>query len=145
MKENPVPASTIGTPSAAPETAMLDVDTAMAKKSFKRKKHSRVINVLKESVWATRITKRILDLRVNFTAAELLASTPSVEKQLLKVIPEDEAHQFRVNTLSSAEGFEAISPYSWYFMVSLQAKVCLEDSSKVTALLNTGAEINVIT
>ncbi len=38
VRENPVPASPIATPSAAPETAMLDADTAMAKKSVERKK-----------------------------------------------------------------------------------------------------------
>ena len=100
---------------------------------------------MKESVGVTTITKRILDLRVNFTVGELLASAPAVEKQPTKAISEDEAVQFRVNTLSSAEDLETTSPYSWYSMGSLKAKFRLEDSSKVTALLDTGAEMNVMT
>lgn len=58
-----------------------------------------MVNVLKESVRATTITKRILDLGVSLTVGELLASAPAVEKQLSKAISEDEAVQFRVNTV----------------------------------------------
>ena len=38
-RENPVPSSPIATPSAPPETTMLDADTATAKKSVERRKH----------------------------------------------------------------------------------------------------------
>ncbi len=100
---------------------------------------------MKESVGATTITKRILDLRVNFTVDELLTSALAVEKQLTKAISDDKAVQFRVNNLSSAEVLEATSPYSWYSMGSPKAKVRLEDGSKVTALLDTGRGINVMT
>ncbi len=62
VRENPASAPPIVTPSTAPETAMLDADTTMAKKSIERKKYPRVVNVLKESVGATTIIKRILDL-----------------------------------------------------------------------------------
>ncbi len=58
--------------------------------------------MLKESVGATIITKHIPDLGVNLTVGELLASAPTVEKQLTKAITEDEAVQFRVNTLESS-------------------------------------------
>ena len=145
MRENPVPSSPIATPSAASETVMFDADTATAKKFVEKKKHPRVVNVLKKSGGATIITKRILDLGVNFTVGELLASALAIEKQLTKIISEDEAIQFRVNTLNSAEALEATSPYFWYSMGSPKAKVRLEDCSKVTALLDTGAEINVMT
>ncbi len=40
MRENPVPALPIATPSSAPETAMLDADTATTKVSVERQKHS---------------------------------------------------------------------------------------------------------
>lgn len=91
------------------------------------------------------ITKRILDLGVNLTVSELLASAPAVEKQLTKAITEDEAVQFRVNALGSVEVCETKKPSSWYSMGSPKAKVRLEDGSKITALLDTGAEINVMT
>ena len=133
------------TPLAVPEEVMPDVEGSQVKKSIERKKHPRVVNVLKESVGATTITKRILDLGVNLTVGELLASAPAVEKQLTKAISKDEAVQFRVNALSSTEALEATNPYSWYSMGSPKAKVRLEDGSKVTALLDTGAEINVMT
>ncbi len=102
VRKNPVLSSPIATLSTAPETAMLDADTATVKKSGERKKHPQVVNVLKESVGATTITKRILDLGVNVTVGELLTSALTVEKQLTKVISEDEAVQFYVNSLSSA-------------------------------------------
>ncbi len=145
MRENLVPSSPIATPLAPLEIAMLDADTTTAKKSIERKKHPRVVNVLKESVGATTITKLILDLGVNLTVGKLLASVPAVEKQLTKAIFEDEAVQFRVNTLSSAEALETTSPYSWYSIGSPKAKVRLEYGSKVTAFLDTGAEINIMT
>ncbi len=80
MRENLIPSSPIVTPSAPSETAMLDVDTATAKKSVERMKHPRVVNVLKESVVATNNKKRTLDPVVNFTVGELLASALAVEK-----------------------------------------------------------------
>ena len=91
MRENPIPSSPIVTLSASSETAMLDADTATAKKSVERMKHPRVVNVLKESVGATNNKKRTLDPRVNFTVGELLASALAVEKQLTKAISENEA------------------------------------------------------
>ncbi len=110
VRENLVPSPPKATPSAAPETAMLDANTATAKKSVERKKHPRVVNVLKELVGATNITKCILNLGVNFTVSKLLASASAVEKKLTKAISEDEVVQFRVNTLSSAEAPEANQP-----------------------------------
>lgn len=90
----------------------------MPRNNVERKKNPRVVNVLKESGGTTTIIKRILDLGVNFTIGELLASATAVEKQLTKAISEDEAVQFRVNALSSTEALEAANPYSWCSMGS---------------------------
>lgn len=48
----------------------------VVRKNIERKKYPRVVGVLKESAGATMITKRILDLGVNLTVGELLASAP---------------------------------------------------------------------
>lgn len=69
---------------------MSDAKTGKPKKTVKRKKHLRVVNILKKSVGAMTIIKRILDLRVNLTIGQLLASAPAVEKQLTKTITKDE-------------------------------------------------------
>ncbi len=82
---------------------------------------------------------------VSLTVGELLASALAVKKQLTKTISEDKAIEFQVNILNSNEALEVISSSSWYSIRSLKAKVCLKDGSKVTALLDTGAEINVMT
>ncbi len=123
---------------------MPDAEASEPKKVVERKKHPRVVNMLKESVSATTITKRILDLGVNLTVGELLASAPAVEKQLTKAIIEDEAIQFRVNTLESST-VDARKTPSWYSIGFPKAKVRLEDSSKIIALLDTGAKIIVMT
>lgn len=47
--------------------------------------------------------------------------------------------------MGSSEAAEAKKPYSWYSIGSPTAKVRLEDGSKIIALLDTGAEINVMT
>ncbi len=60
------------------------------------------------------------------TIGELLASAPAVEKQFTKAIFEDEAVQFRINTLES-NAVEAKKSHSWYSMGSPKAKVGLED------------------
>ncbi len=112
VRENSLPASPIATALFAPETAMLNASTATAEKSIERKKHPWVVNVLKESVGTTIITKRILDLGVNLTVGELLTSAPAVKKQLTKAISENEAVQFCINVLSEAEALEAAKPYS---------------------------------
>ena len=91
---------------------MLDADMAMAKKSVERKKHFRVVNILKEFIRVTIIRKRILDLEVNLIVGKLLAFAPAVKKQFTKAISEDKAVQFRVNTLSSAKAFETATLYS---------------------------------
>lgn len=92
---------------------------------------------------ATKITKHILGLDVNLTVGELLASAPVVEKQLTRAISEDEAVQFRVNSVDTDNLIHINN--SWYSMGSPKIKVRLEDGPRVTALLDTGAEINVMT
>ncbi len=94
----PTPTSA-STPNPSQEATMPDAKAGEPKKTVDRKKYLRVVNMLKESVGVITITKRILDLRVNLTIGELLASTPAVEKQLTKIITEDKAVQFRVNIL----------------------------------------------
>lgn len=68
------------TPNSSQEAAMPDVEADEHKKTIGRKKHLRVVNVLKESIGVTTITKRILDLGVNLTVGELLVSAPAIEK-----------------------------------------------------------------
>ena len=121
---------------------MQDADTTMGKKIIERKKYSQFVNVLKKFVGVITITKRSLDLGVSLIIGELLVSAPTVEKQPTKAISEDENVQFRVNTLGSAEVLETPSSYFWYSMELPKIKVCLEDGSKVIALLDTSAEIN---
>ena len=75
---------------------------------------------------------------------ELLASAPAVEKQLTKAIFEDEAVQFQVNNLES-NAVDAKKPHSGYSIGSPKAKMRLEDGSKITASLDTGADIKIIT
>lgn len=69
---------------------MLDAEASELKRMIGRKKHSRVVNVLRESVVATTIIKCILDLGVNLTIDELLASALADKKQLIKAITENE-------------------------------------------------------
>ena len=123
---------------------MPDAEATEPKKQVEKKKHQRVINVLKESVGATTITRRILDLGVNMTVSELLVSAPTVEKQFTKAISEDETVKSRVNTLES-NAVDAKTSHSWYSIGSSKSKVRLEDGSKVTVLLDTGVEINFMT
>lgn len=123
---------------------MSDAKGTTTKKREEKKIHPCVVNVLKEFVGVTTITRRILNLGVNLTVGKLLASAPAIEKQFTKAISEDNAVQFCVNTLECSEGLETRKPRSWYFMGSPKAKVGLEDRSKVTILLDTDAKINVI-
>lgn len=124
---------------------MPNANIGKAKKSVEKKRHLRIVNVLKESVRAIAITKRILSLEVSLTVGELLASAPAVKKQFTKTNSDDEVMQFCFNTLSSAKFLEDSSSYFWYFIRSPKAKVRLENGSKVMALLDTGVVINVMT
>lgn len=79
---------------AVSEKPMPDLEGGVTKKNVERKKHFRVVNVLKKSVRATTIIKRILDVGVNIAVSKLLASVAAVEKQLTKAISKDEAILF---------------------------------------------------
>lgn len=83
IRDNSMSAPTLALVSAlslSQKTAMLDAEAGEPKKTVKKKKYSQVVNVLKESVRATTITKRILDLRINLIVGDLLASVSAVEK-----------------------------------------------------------------
>lgn len=145
IRESPVPSLLLATPSVILEIAMPNADMAITKKSIERKRYPRVINVLKESVKVTTITKRILDLGVSFIIGKLLASATAVEKQPTKAISKDKDVQFYVNTLVLAEVLKAPTSYSWYSIGLLKVKIHLKDGFKLTTLLDTGAKINVMT
>ena len=80
VRENSAPTPPIVIPSTTSETAIPDANTAISKKSIIRTRHPQVINILKESVGATTITKQILDLKVSLIVGKLPASAPAVEK-----------------------------------------------------------------
>lgn len=70
---------------------MPNADIAIIKKSVEKKRYPRVVNILKEFVGATTITRQILDLGISLTVRDLLTSALAVEKQLTKAISENEA------------------------------------------------------
>ena len=110
VRKSLVPTPLLATLSVVLEKAMPNVDTATIKQSIEKKRHLRVVNVLKESIGATTITKQILDLGVSLTVGKLLASVPVVKKQLTKAISKNKVIQFRVNILGLAEVLEAPTP-----------------------------------
>ncbi len=73
----------------------------------------------------------------------MLASTSAIKKQFTIIIIENKAVQFRDNILESSI-VDAQKALSWYSMGSPKAKVRLENGSKVIALLDISAEINIM-
>lgn len=64
VKDTSMPALTLTltlTPNLPQKAAMLDAKASESKTIVEKKKHSQVINVLKESIDTTTITKRILN------------------------------------------------------------------------------------
>ncbi len=98
----------------------------LEEKPQERKKNYKVVSLLKESLGATEITKRILDLKINLTIGELLASAPSVEKQLTKALWEDEVVQFRLNTVKLGNPISLARRRSEYAMGYPRTKALLE-------------------
>lgn len=84
------------------EMAMPNTEISKLKKTIERKKHLQVINVLKNSVQVTTITKYILNLWGYLTISKLLVLVPAVRKQLTKTITEDKVMQFQINILESS-------------------------------------------
>ena len=76
VKEAPIPISPTPIDISIPEEAIPDVKVSI-KKNLERKRHPRVVNVLKESVGVTTITKRILDLGINLMVRVVGLSTGS--------------------------------------------------------------------
>lgn len=81
---------------------MSDTKAGEPKKRLERKKHLQIVNMLKKSIGVTTITKGILDLEINLTVKELLASALTIKRQLTMAITEDKAVQFWVNILESS-------------------------------------------
>lgn len=69
----------------------------LSKKSLECKRHFEIVNVLKKSISATKITKHILSLDVSLTIRELLVLASVIKKQPTKAISEDKAVQLRIN------------------------------------------------
>lgn len=67
------------------EAAIPDVEINEFIRVLERKKYPQVVNVFKK-ISVTTITKCILELKVNLTIDELLASAPAMKKQLIKAI-----------------------------------------------------------
>lgn len=82
--------------------------------------------------------------RGKFHCWRVISFSSGFEKQLTKAIINDEVVQFQVNDLESNT---LISPNSLllYSMGSPKAKSRLKNGSKISTLLNTNTEINVIT
>lgn len=51
---------------------MLDAEVIITKKTVKRKKHPCIVNILKESIEATTITKHILNFGVNLIINKII-------------------------------------------------------------------------
>lgn len=83
----------------------------MVKKNIERKKHLKVVEILKKFVGATMIIKCILNLKMNLTVEELLVFALAIKKQLIKAIIEDKMVQFLVNILGLGRIFEAKKPF----------------------------------
>lgn len=67
----PVPISfLISTSNLSKKATMPDTGASKLKKTVEKKKHPRVVNVLKDSMSDTNITKCILNLGVNFIVGE---------------------------------------------------------------------------
>lgn len=102
VKNNALPTPTLtlaSTSSLFRDATMPYIEIGDPKKTVEKKEHLQVVNVLKEFIGDTNITKHILNLEVNFIVGELLVSALVVEKQLTKVITKDKTVQFWVNTL----------------------------------------------
>lgn len=84
------------------KAAMLGAEASEPKTTVKKKKHPRIVHVLKEFIGATTITKCILGLEINLTVGELLFSASDDEKQFTKTITKDKTMQFSVITLKSS-------------------------------------------
>lgn len=85
VENAPPPPAPVSLQGPSQEEFMTDPEP-MIKNNAERKRYPRVVGVFKDSVGATMITKRILDLGVNLTVGGLLASAPAVEKKLTKAI-----------------------------------------------------------
>lgn len=94
VQVNLLPGLTTTVLSMFQERVMPDVEAIATNKIIERKRHPCMVNILKVSIGATIITKRILDLGRNLMVDKLLASAPVVEKQLTKAIFENKTVQF---------------------------------------------------
>lgn len=80
---------------------MSDTEAFKSRKTVDKKKSLQIVNILKEFVSATTITKHILDLKISLNVGDLFAGAPVMEKQLTKTITENLLIEFRVHNVQS--------------------------------------------
>ncbi len=90
---------------------------------------------------------KIKSTEITFTLAEIIALSPSVAKYFSKPLSEEDVLKFRVNNVGSLQTVSAdedsqISKF--YSRGSPRAKVTFGNRIKITALLDSEAEINVM-
>lgn len=76
------------------ETAMPDAEAVESRKAIEKKSYPQIVNLLKKSVGAITITKRILNLRVNLTIGKLLALAPAIKNSLQKLLLRTRPYNF---------------------------------------------------
>ncbi len=121
-----------------------DEKKTVDKKLLKKKKDQKIVTLLKESLRAEEITKQILDLNVNLTVRDLLASALLVEKKVTKASTLDEVAGFCVNALWLKSSNESSFIMQKYFISCFCTNVPLHNANEPTAILNTRAEINIM-
>lgn len=125
-----------------------------ALKPVVKEKPRKLAKVLKGSYKRNTLTKRLLNQKIEVTIQELLTTTPEIERVLTKALSEGEVAEFQVASLANVEGITEdldsvtypILPQdtSWYAMRCATAKVSLDRQFKMSALLDSGSQINVM-
>jgi hypothetical protein len=80
---------------------------------------------------------------VTFSLAEVIAFVPLAQKIFSKILSEKDVIKFHVNPIRSRPADQKRGD-QWYACGSPKAKVTIEGAVRISGLMDSGAEINVI-
>ena len=91
--------------------------------------------------------KKIKNMKLTFILTKIISLSSIIQKYFSKSLSEENVVKFRVNTLSTLQTMrESIDKNvkHLYSCESSKIRILMKDSVKITALLNSKAEINVM-
>lgn len=114
------------------------------------KKLVKMVHHFRDTVDPHEIAQRIFSGQVTLSVEEVVGLSPDIQKVLTQTMAPEKVVRFSINPIELDDhalesSFEPKEPKIWYSLGCPRTMVTVEKSAKVSALLDSGAEVSVMT